>query len=388
MNRLSRWYVAAACAAALACGKGANSSLGPAFAAGLPACAGGTSFFTVVPIDPTRIMGWVPLGNLNPPAHTFPTDHQYIYLTAVGGDLPETPLLAPGEMYITLAKVGKDGTGVANDYAVSFSPCQQVQGEFGHVTTIAPAILQALGAFDQGCNTYSPAPGQSTTQCYTKPVAIKVHAGDVIGTAKGLDLSLFDSRVAPITFANAARWQANPNGIDRFHVAPFSDYYAEPARSAVRALLGQYDGKVHRTVEPLGGSIATDVAGTAQGTWFNPTQPTYPESPHFSIVPDNVDPTMVDLSFGTSHPGFGTSVYRMFPDGIGPANRAPSSITPGPTIHCYDVRYYFGFTPFARLLLQLTDATTLVAEVQTTPGTCSASQPWSFTPAKTFTFRR
>jgi hypothetical protein len=388
MTRATTWWVAAACAMALACTKDGSSSLGPALAAGLPSCAAGTAFFSALPVDPARITGWVPLGNLNPPAHTFPTDHQYIYLSAVAGDVPETPLMAPADMYITLAKVGKNGTGVSNDYGVSFAVCQQVQGEFGHVASLTPAILQALGAFDQGCNTYSPAPGQSTTQCYTREAAIRVRAGDVIGTTKGLDLSLFDSRIAALSFANASRWQANSSGRDRFHVVPFSDYYAEPVRTTVRGLLGQYDGKVHRTVEPLGGTIATDVIGTAQGVWMNTTQPTFPESPHFAIVPDNVDPTMIDLSFGTSHPGFTTSVYRMFPQATGLANRAPALITPGPTIHCYDVRYYFGFTPFARLLLQLTDATTLVTEVQTTAGTCADTQPWAFTPARTFTFKR
>ena len=115
-------------------------------------------------------------------------------------------------------------------------------------------------------------------------------AGDVIGTTAGLDLSLFDSRVTPIVYANASRWTALTDSFDHFHVVPFSDYYAEPTRSAVRAMLGSFDGKTKRTIEPLGGTIASDVAGTAQGVWLNPSQPLFPEVSHLAIAPDNVDP--------------------------------------------------------------------------------------------------
>ena len=57
-----------------------------------------------------------------------------------------------------------------------------------------------------GCSSYSPNPGLSVTDCYTKRVDIKVSAGDVIGTTAGLDLLLFDTRVKPLVYANASRW--------------------------------------------------------------------------------------------------------------------------------------------------------------------------------------
>jgi hypothetical protein len=256
------------------------------------------------------------------------------------------------------------------------------------VRSFSSNILAQMGAFDQSCTTYSPAPGQTAQQCYTKQLAIKVKAGDVIGAAGGLDLSLFDSRVTPMTVANASRWQTSSDGFDRFHTVAFSDYYAEPARSQVRALLGQHDGLVKRTIEPLGGSIATDVAGTAQGTWFNPAGSTTGESPHFSITPDNVDPTRYNLGFGTSHPGFSTGVYRMYPSTSGNINKPPAQITPGPTIYCYDVTHFFGTLTFARLLLQLSDATTLVTQVTSGGGTCAANAPWAFSAGANFTFRR
>lgn len=47
--------------------------------ASLPSCGTSTTLFTAMPLAASQIAGWVPLGNLNPSAHTFPTDHQYIY---------------------------------------------------------------------------------------------------------------------------------------------------------------------------------------------------------------------------------------------------------------------------------------------------------------------
>ncbi len=379
-------------ALALACGGGGkgnssdNTITGPGGDRSfLASCGSNTQLFSVIPLDRTKITGWVPLGNLNPPAHNFPTDHQYIYLTPSG---TTTPLLAPGEVTVTVAKITDYHGAQANDYDITFNSCREVMGEFGHVRSLSASLLSQLGAFDQGCNTYSPTPTQTVTQCYTKPARIVLHAGDVMGTSAGLDLWLYDSRITPIVYANASRFQTSSDGLDRFHIAPFSDYYAEPARSQVRALLGQYDGAVKRTVEPLGGTLSLDIAGTAQGNWFNASQPTFPESPHLAIVPDNVDPTMVDLSIGTSQPGFSASVYRMFPSTSGNANKHPAQITPGPTVYCYDVRHYFGFGIFARMLLQLGDATTLTVEMQTGGGDCASAAPWSFTAGQSVSYRR
>ena len=52
--------------------------------------------------------------------------------------------------------------------------------------TIAPDILAQLGAFDQYCNVYAPSPHSSVFTCATRHVAIKVKAGQVVGTARGV----------------------------------------------------------------------------------------------------------------------------------------------------------------------------------------------------------
>jgi hypothetical protein len=361
-----------------ACG-GDNSPTEVAINAGLASCSPTVKPFTVAPQSPALIGGWVPLGNLNPPGHTFPTDHQYIYLKASNGGVP-VELVAPGDMYVVGGKVTHYQTSAPyDDYAISFSPCQQILGEFGHVRTLTPALLQAIGPFNQNCNTYSPDGTLTVTQCYSRTVAVKMTAGETIGTSAGLDLSLFDNRVPSGTFANASRWEKNSTGFDRFHVVPFSDYYQEPARTTVASLLGAFDGRVRRTVAPIGGTIYTDIPGTAQGVWLKPGQPTFPETPHFTIAPNNVEPQLIDVSVGMSQAGLATGVYRMTPQTNGVVNVDPAQITVAKGTQCWDLEYYFGNGRPASLMLQLVDANTL--KVEATSLSCTTLASRTFTSA-------
>jgi hypothetical protein len=76
-------------AVASACG-GSGSSTGPTSGAPLS--------FTAAPIEPSTIQQIVPLGNLNPPDHTLPTDHIYINNRALGGPpVAPQPVVAPGD---------------------------------------------------------------------------------------------------------------------------------------------------------------------------------------------------------------------------------------------------------------------------------------------------
>ena len=46
---------------------------------GTAACASGNALFSVSPIALGSVIGWVPLGAIEPPGHTFPSDHQGLY---------------------------------------------------------------------------------------------------------------------------------------------------------------------------------------------------------------------------------------------------------------------------------------------------------------------
>jgi hypothetical protein len=353
-------------------------------------CGTKTALLTVTPIPLSFINGWVPLGQMAPSGHTFPTDHQYLYINGgVGQTTYRTaPLVAPADMYVTYIHAGTTTPSGLSDYSIEFSICTELYGQFGHVASIAPSLLAQVGAIDQGCQTYSPGPGSNVTTCETKRQAVAVHAGDVIGTAGGdpphaiaLDFWFWDSRVPAATFANPSRWPTSSDGFDSYHDVPASDYFAEPVKSQVTALLGTYDGSVHRTVAPLGGTIAVDIAGTAMGHWFNPTQPVNPETPHLAIAPDNVSPAMTGFSIGQSLPGWTLGLQEFTPVNSGNVNRNPGQVTADGNMYCYESPGNW------ILLLKMPTATTLQLEGRPRAAGCAAAQPWTFTGAS-FTYSR
>ncbi len=374
-----------AAAAVLAACSGASSSLGTQqpHAESLPRCAPGTALLTTPPVPLADVIGWVPLGNLNPPGHTFPTNHQYLYFANPGSQTARTvQVLAPGNVTVTRARRTTYSTDGHADYSLEFAACAEVHGEFGHVGSIAPTLLPQLGAFDQGCSTYSPNPGLSVTACYTSTIAVAVAGGEPLGTAgafgtPSIDFSLWDTRIPALRYANPARWITNGDGFDDFHVVGASDYFAEPARSAIAAKMGSFDGRLRRTVLPLGGTIELDIPGTAQGVWLSPSQPTHPETPHLAIAPDPVDPTRIDVSIGTSQPGFPAGSYQIA------SVATPATLTPDGQPHCYP------FTYGGVILLQLLDASTLRVEGRSgNATTCDAPKPLAFTAGATFDYHR
>ena len=353
-------------------------------------CGTKTALFSVTPIPLSSMTGWVPLGQLSPSGHTFPVDHQYLYMNGAFGQtvFKQPTLVAPADMYVTIIHAGTTTPPGLADYTIEFSVCSEVYGQFGHVATIAPSLLAQAGAIDQECQVYSPNPGSTVSTCETKLLAILVHAGDAIGTTGGdpphaiaLDFSLWDSRIAPLTFANPARWAMNNDLFDSYHDVAASDYFAEPVKSQVTAMLGSYDGTSHRTIPPLGGTIAVDIAGTAMGHWYNPTQPVNPETPHLAIAPDNVNPNMIGFSVGQSQPGWSGGLLEFTPAASGNVNRNPGQVTADGNIYCYE-------SPGAWiLLLKMPTATTLELEERQGNVSCAAAQPWAFT-AAAFTYSR
>jgi hypothetical protein len=385
MGILSRLGVVILIATLTAC---SSDSTSPLEKAGITMCAAGTAILATPPVPLVSISGWVPLGNLNPPGHTFPTDHQYLYYASATSTMS---LVAPSAIFITRAKRTAYSTG-QTDYSFEWQPCLQVKGEFGHVASLASSITSALGAFDQGCNTYSPNPGLTVTQCYSKSGAVKVAEGEQIGTvgviatSLALDFSLWDIRITPLVFANASRWSASPDGFDRYHVVPASDYFAEPAKSQIAAKLGSYNGATLRTIPPIGGTIVADSSGI-QGHWFVAGQPTFPESPHLAIARDNVDPRLYVFSIGTSQPGFSGGSFQFTPTTIGSVNVGPSEVASGSGIRCYEPQN--GSVILLEHLLSLGPSQPqLRLEVRSGQSSCVSQQPYAFTQGKTADYSR
>jgi murein DD-endopeptidase MepM/ murein hydrolase activator NlpD len=68
----------------------------------------GTGTFTVAPLAVEALVNITALGNLNPPAHTTPSDHTYWNLTGGPGTSPQLPVYAPASGVVSDVRGGDD----------------------------------------------------------------------------------------------------------------------------------------------------------------------------------------------------------------------------------------------------------------------------------------
>ena len=335
----------------------------------LPSCDSVNALFSVSPLQYSDVSAIVPLGNLNPPSHTFPTNHIYFYIAkenpADPQGVPKTvPFFAPGNITITRIDTSEhlSGNPPYTDYTVRFSPCRELNAYFGHVSSLSANISVLIGA-SQGCNEYTTG-GERYRSC-THYVDVRLSAGEAIGTTGGrkgqnaLDFGAIDLRFPELQYSNRARWK---QADEMLHTACPIDYFMPQEKARLEALLG--DSATRRTASPVCGSVMQDAAGTAQGIWFvKGTAQTYPEDAHLALVHDNVDPSRPVFSIGTSVPGLAPGAYYYDVSATRwQVNRDFPEIMPDGKIHCFEPTGKW--LPYNRIantviLLQLTTNTSL-----------------------------
>ena len=377
----------------------ANYPLNQTQAATTPgqACGNQKQFFTLSPIKDADLISIIPLGNPNPPAHIFPTDHVYFFLRRSGpspqpgllGPAAEVPVVSPGDIQILTisAKEYLSGGPHHTDYEVDFAPCKEVQGRFDHLASLSAKPLKAFNSAKGDCQTSSPNSGTTIKFC-RRNIGLALKTGEDVGTAGGtngsnnLDFQLSDQRTPPLAFANPTRWQRGGE-----HVVCPVDYFSEPAKSALEKLFGDSSG-TRRTTTPVCGNVAEDVKATAQGVWFSPGKPTYPEDQHVALVPDNINPAQLVFSIGQSLKDIGVSPekYVFLPSGSGSINKDFKSVTSDGHVYCYQTSVHGLSSQFGNrtqvLLLQLINDTAL--RMGPGSGESCGTGPWSFTAYKDF----
>lgn len=377
-------------------------------------CGTGDAVFTQLPVDLTQVSAVVPLGNLNPPGHTVPTRHVYVYpkMTTLGD--PSTAIDvkvgSPGAAELVAVEYhpGKP------DWSLHLKPCKDISLYFLHINTLSAGLAKAIGDMATGSAAF---PGFQA-----KPVNIPLAPGQALGVAKTFDIGLHDFRKPPQPFVNQARYKVDipallagvglaadpiasvvaPNVIPQ---ALFNrcavDYFTPALSAALTAKLADYDGAPLASGVPKCHSHMQDVSKTAQGAWWPDLDPKHDalldEAHAIALVNWNVDPTVQLFSFNENTPGMSVA---LFPPGTpagyvnsalefrvrpsSPTNRKFAEITDS-AIYCYDlVRIHRGGPPLnAVILLRVTDGpggprTRLDIEFIKTSRCPALPTPWKF----------
>lgn len=322
------------------------------------ACPNG-SIFTKIPLDPDKILSVTPLGNLNPPDHTTPTDHIYLVLKNNNEIHPEsaTKVFSPSDIIIsriTHTTTKKSGKEFSNDYSIDFSPCKDVQAKFGHVTKISDKLKNVLDKNQSNCQTKHPRPEDDYTYCQydlNEKITVGEELGEAGGgTSTGLDFWAIDLRAPELEYANLKRYSSY-----QLHTVCPVDLFEKSQKDILSSKFGRYEKK--RIVEPLCGEINQDVAGTAQGNWTTADgMIDRPESwsKALALVHDNVDPGIGIVSIGGT---IGNPTKIQFsPTSSGTTNRDFNQVKDD-QIYCYGGQS-------GRVLIQMIDSSKLKVEYQ------------------------
>ncbi len=309
---------------------------------GVPSCPSDNSVFTHPPVMLDDFVGLIPLGNMDPPPHVFPTDHIYFHpeYNEETGLNDEVDVFAMGDMWITKITSHQntiDGEVSHTDYSVDFSPCSEMSGYFIHMTTLSEKLLNAFDENKGSCNGYSTG-GRDYENCEAR-VEVKVTAGEKIATGGGLknqgafDLGMLDYRIEPLSHANESRYSSEKH---KYTVCPF-DQFVSPLREDLMAKFSNMNGELIVGKDDICGRIDWDVAGTAQGNWYTKGFKGFsPEDTHLALAPHNYEVGEQTFSIGESIDGVEADTYLFTPKDSGIINTDFSKVVPGKT-YCYEL---------------------------------------------------
>ncbi len=339
--------------------------------ASLPACSDADKFGTL-PVPLASIHHTAPIGIMAPVGGSpLPKRHTGILLALTG-----VPVVAPGRLLLHrirettyLSSPTRPGY---SDYALFFSVCAQVEGHFGHLSSLAPDLLARLNR--PRCSEYSTVDERVRICEYT--ASLTLSEGSPLGTAGAaphspvLDMGMEDSRVAD--YVNPGRYGSPRKGT----LCPW-DWFQEGGRSALYARLG--NGATVSTESPQCGSMAVDQAGTAKGRWTLASAPasgTDPTASDFFVLAPDPYASQTKVVISTRVSSLAPGSLPTFSVNSGSRiNPPPSSVTPDGQVYCYVPDHASSTYSF---FVQMLSAGTLKAEKITH---AAGSSPCSLSPA-------
>jgi hypothetical protein len=292
--------------------------------------------FTASPLGLDRLLNIIPLGNLNPPGHTFPTNHMYfnwrtvLDTTVDPGLLPVVYAPTSGTIATIVRRNGD------TDGQIIFHANRQFYFYISHVVADASLVV-----------------GSTVT------------AGQRLGTGSrhtvGVDLGVINFDRVPNFFLAPLR-----NTFEsRYGDSPLR-YYAEPLRTSLHAL-------VLTSATDKNGAFALDQAGRLVGNWYIPGMAEDQTSEgrvtqHLAFAYDELDPTRIMIGIG------GTLAVAAGQYKVGGNTPDPAAVTTATGLVAYTLATaQASMLAPGTLLVQLVDDFTLRAEVTTTGATAFTS---------------
>ena len=319
------------------CGSDGSGPSKPTGQAAAP-CASGP-LFTVLPVRLADIGNIAVVGGLGAPGHTLPTAHTGFILATEGASVS-----APGAIQVLSVRRVRatplGGGTQREDYAVDFQVCREITGHFGHLISLSPALQVPENSW-KNCRQYTiTVPMESIETCDALLTNVNLQPGQPMGTGgqsialgrMGLDFGLQDSRV---NHYYAARWR-HPSGTFR-SVCPWEAFEPGLRNQLYNKLLDLGRPSATPVGEPRCGTMAVDVAATAQGVWALPseTQPLAGDETGYITLANYPYRPQDNLALSLGPTSLGAGVYVVDRLAGGRVDRAFDQVTNDGLIYCY-----------------------------------------------------
>lgn len=347
-------------------------------------------------MDKGAIKGLVPLGNSNPPGHTFPVDHIYF----AGDKGTKYNVYAAGDGIITnLTKVtdyGMDGEVVNEGITVTIKYCDTislVNAIPGTESKLISDVTEKMSSKD--CKTVpGKHEGQSKNEFCGYSLNIPVKASDIIATTDGKEFPEIWALDYNRVLEPNVDWERYNSPYYQYAFC-FFDMYPKDLKDYYYNLFGNYqgleskdklekDGKklefipfIPRTIEPRCGKVMQNINGTAKGDWFGVGRDDKSETTvntyDLALIEDNQDPIYERIVIGgnITEP----SVLSFIPKHTGNINRAFEEVKADGKTYCYNEELNNlrgGWWSGGKIVLKLVDDHHLNIEKQS--GTCTGNE--------------
>ena len=346
---------------------------------------------TALPIARANLAGTVPLGHINVPEHTIPTDHVYLLLPGYSdGASPSVPLSSPGDLKLfRVTRTRYDVVGDTesySDWGLVFSVCDGRELRFGHVSTVSDEIVEATTGATERCNSYGYDARQfeyCSFELYDTwerlDVRVIFEEGDPICTLGGLttpntqlDVWAYDYNLGPMAFINLDRQPS-----DAQHAVCGFDWFVEDLRLLMYGMRQELSGRVADAAIGCG-TIVQDLPGTAKGIWYTVQEVQGDWMDNLALVDDNTRSDHQLIAVASTLTDASDWIFKKTTSGR--INLDFAKVEAGSGIYCYheftaDSRTNRSASAINRLLVDVSSSEVLTIELQS--GSCTGNDAFS-----------